>query len=252
MKALNNIVSFILSTVFWLFGAVMSVFWSLTGFLLWPLTLLMDRRNRSGQHAIVRLWGKTLVMGCPFWSIRVQGLEKIDRRKTYVIVANHQSMVDILAAVDALPLNFKFMAKKELFSIPFIGWQMRLAGYIALDRASRESGRKAIVKAIEWVERGASVLLFPEGTRSEDGRVKAFKPGAFKIAKETGVEILPVVIDGTGHALPKHSLKLDTRSDFQVTVLDPVSTAGLEPDELSEKVRLTMMEKLTSLRNGAK
>ncbi|MFA5391553.1 MAG: lysophospholipid acyltransferase family protein, partial [Candidatus Omnitrophota bacterium] len=171
----------------------------------------------------------------------------------YIIVANHQSLLDILAVCAALPINFKFLAKRELFQIPLMGWAMASAGYIPVDRASHKSGREAMMRITRVLEEGVSVLLFPEGTRSPDGKIRAFKMGAFKLALDNKVEILPVVVDGTGQALPKKSWLVKKKSTFIVSIGKPVPIENAgdgSMEEVKEKIRHEMTARLARLRHG--
>jgi 1-acyl-sn-glycerol-3-phosphate acyltransferase len=179
-------------------------------------------------------------------------MHNIDRKKKYVIIANHQSLLDILVVAATLPLNFKFLAKRELFYVPIMGWAMALAGYIPLNRSSHESGKMAVLKISKYLKKGASVLLFPEGTRSRDGRIHAFKMGAFKLSRETGCAILPVVIEGTGQALPKNSFFIRKKSTFTISIGKPVDLSDLGDESMEdakERVRHEMTGRLEKIRH---
>ena len=181
----------------------------------------------------------------------MSGRSNIEKGAHYIVVANHQSLLDILAVLAAVPVNFKFLAKKELFYVPFMGWSMAAAAYIPLDRGSHESGRKAMGKINAFLARKVSVLLFPEGTRSRDGKIQAFKSGAFKLARDNKVKILPVVVDGTGRALPKKTWFLKNRATFRVSIGKPVSfedLGNMTLEEAKEKIRHEMIGRLAKLR----
>ncbi len=182
----------------------------------------------------------------------VTGREHLQNGKHYIVIANHQSLLDILAVCAALPINFKFLAKRELFQIPLMGWGMASAGYIPVDRASHKSGREAVQKIARVLNMGVSVLLFPEGTRSPDGKIQAFKMGAFKLARDNKVEILPVVVDGTGQALPKKSWLIKKKSTFIVSIGKPVTLedfADSSMDEAKERIRHEMIGRLEHIRH---
>ena len=242
------------STVMWVGVSVLTLFFSLWDILIvWPLCLLMGDKTRSMIHAVSTVWARAIINWNPLWRLAVNGQANIRKGKNYIIVANHQSLLDILAVAASLPLHFKFLAKRELFYIPFMGWAMGLAGYIPVDRSSHESGKKAVFRISDLLKRGISVLLFPEGTRSPDGKIQGFKMGAFKLARENSVEILPVVIEGTGTALPKKSMLLRKRSIFAVSIGKPISMAeagGESLEEKKEKVRHEMIGRLAKLRHG--
>lgn len=241
------------SVIMWVGVSVLTVFFSMLDLLVvFPISLMIDHGTRRIVHQISVCWARGIIAWNPLWKLVVTGRENIQKGKNYIIVANHQSLLDILAVTAALPLNFKFLAKKELFYIPFMGWAMAMAGYVPVDRASHESGKKAVRKIGGLLKKGLSVLLFPEGTRSPDGKIHAFKMGAFKIAHEHDLEILPVVIDGTGTALPKKSLFLRRRSLFVVSIGKPVSLqklGDLPLEAIKEKVRHEMIGRLSKMRH---
>ena len=253
-KRLGYAAGLFYSFLMWTGTLVLTVFFTVADiFIAFPLSLLFEKGSGGFAHKVTNLWARGII-GCnPIWKLAVTGRSRIEKGKHYIVIANHQSMLDILVVAAALPLHFKFLAKKELFSIPFLGWAMSCAGYIPVDRASHESGRRAMKRIQALLAKGLSVLLFPEGTRSPDGKIHGFKAGAFKLARESGVEILPVVIDGTGSALPKRSLVLRNRTRFVVSIGKPVSFATLNDrslDEARESVRHEMVARLARLRHG--
>ena len=222
-------------------------------FIAYPLSLLVDHRGtRKILHSISADWGRTIIRWSSIWRLVVTGREHLQKGKCYIIVANHQSLLDILAVCAALPINFKFLAKRELFLIPFMGWAMAAAGYIPVDRGSHKSGREAIHRITRVLGKCVSVLLFPEGTRSPDGKIHAFKMGAFKLARDNKIEILPVVVDGTGQALPKKSWLIKKKSTFIVSIGKPVSLEDFPDssmDEAKEKIRHEMIGRLEHIRH---
>jgi len=218
-----------------------------------PLSLLSDRGSRWRVHQNSIRWARSIISFSPIWNLAVTGRENLQQGKHYIIVANHQSLLDILAVCAALSINFKFLAKRELFQVPFMGWAMAAANYIPVDRGSHKSGRDAMHRITGVLKRGVSVLLFPEGTRSPDGKIHAFKMGAFKLARDNKVEILPIVIDGTGQALPKKTFLIKKKSTFIVSIGKPVSLDDF-PDssleEAKEKIRHEMTGRLEHIRHG--
>ena len=188
--------------------------------------------------------------GVPTWRRKIEGLENIDKKKSYVIVINHNSMVDILALY-FLPLNFRWVSKREVFRIPYVGELLTIHGDIAIDRSKgADSMRKVTEDGKMWIGRGASIAMFPEGTRSKSGEMGRFKQGAFALAKEAGVEILPVVMHGTRTVLNKFYL-VNWRNVLKVSVLPPISAeevAATPMPELMEKTRTMMCEKYNQLR----
>ncbi|MEX2625570.1 MAG: lysophospholipid acyltransferase family protein [Ilumatobacteraceae bacterium] len=187
----------------------------------------------------------------PLWSFRVEGDVPDDPRRPYVVVANHESFVDILL-ISHLPMEMKWLSKQTFFKIPLLGWMMRLAGDIPLRRGERASALEALRQCRVRLDRRVSVMIFPEGTRSKDGLLGAFKDGAFATAIDAGVPVLPLVVHGTRTALRKHDWRLG-RSRAVVRVLAPVPTDGLGPDDvatLRERVRSMIADELAALHAG--
>ncbi len=186
----------------------------------------------------------------PFaWRIRVEGLENIDRNKAYVMTINHNSMADIIAMY-FLPLNFRWVSKREVFRIPVIGQLLTLHGDITIDRSrGADAMNKVIADGRKWIGRGASIAIFPEGTRSKDGEIARFKHGAFSLAKEAGVPILPVVVDGTRTMMK--GMLFNWRNRLTIKVLPPVPAdvvASTEQTELADMTRTMMVEGLAQVR----
>src|SRR5438093_5065216 len=227
-----------LSLVFWVFLVVSSIVLFPVALLIWALTAPVDRR-RALLHRFTCFWASLYTWLNPAWRVRVEGRERIRPDAAYVMVANHQSLLDILVLF-RLFVHFKWVSKIENFRVPFIGWNMTLNRYIKLRRGSRDSIARALRACELALAQGSSIMMFPEGTRSPDGRLRDFKPGAFTLAQRTGAPILPIVIEGTARALPKRGFVLQGRHAIRVTVLDPLPYAAFEGDEvgaLTERVR---------------
>ena len=178
----------------------------------------------------------------------VSGKENFRTDETYVIVSNHQSLVDILV-VFTLFRHFKWISKAELFNIPLIGWNMYLNGYVRLERGRNHSVKKMYQACEQHLQQGSSIYLFPEGTRSESGRLREFKEGAFALAKRQQTPILPIVINGSRTALPKNSLNFHGETNIQVTILrpiDPENFIDTPANELAKQVRSIIENKLDS------
>ena len=179
----------------------------------------------------------------PLWRFRVAGTMPADPRRPYVVVSNHESFVDILL-ISHLPWEMKWLSKAELFRIPVLGWLLRLAGDVPIQRGFGPSAVEAIAKCREVLADRVSVMIFPEGTRSTTADLLPFKDGAFRLAIDAGVPILPLVVHGTSTALPKHDWRFG-RSTAVVHVLEPVETTGLTPADvpaLKERVREMIVE----------
>jgi 1-acyl-sn-glycerol-3-phosphate acyltransferase len=174
----------------------------------------------------------------PFWRFRCAGTMPGDPRRPYVVVSNHESFVDILL-ISHLPWEMKWLTKVELFRVPVLGWMQRLAGDIPVKRGFGPSALEAMARCREVLAHRVSVMIFPEGTRSPTTDLLPFKDGAFRLAIDAGVPILPLALHGTGTALRKHDWRIG-RSTAVVRVLEPVETAGLTPADvpaLKERVR---------------
>src|SRR5438552_3244347 len=227
-----------LSLVFWVFLVVSSIVLFPVALVIWALTAPFDRR-RALLHRFTCFWASLYTWLSPAWRVRVEGRERIRPDAAYVMVANHQSLLDILVLF-RLFVHFKWVSKIENFRVPFIGWNMSLNRYIKLRRGSRESVTQMMEECERTLARGSSVMMFPEGTRSPDGRLQRFKPGAFSLAQQTHVPILPIVVEGTAEALPKRGFVLQGRHEIRVRVLDeiPYPSFAERPVELvAETVR---------------
>lgn len=188
----------------------------------------------------------------PLWSFRRHGTLPPDPRRPYVVVANHESFVDILL-ISHLPWEMKWLSKSEFFKIPVAGWLMRLAGDIPLVRDSAKSIVAAMKSAQERLDQRVSVMIFPEGTRSVSGELGEFKDGAFKLAVDAQVPILPLVVRGTRSALRKHDWRLGV-AEAAVYVLDPIDTTGLSRRDvkpLRDRVRAVIAAKQAELDGDA-
>lgn len=166
----------------------------------------------------------------PLWKFSVSGKIPDDPRRPYVVVANHESFVDILLLCE-LPFEMKWMSKSDFFKYPLVGWAMRAVGDIRLERGDRKSGIRALQEARDRIAKKVSVMIFPEGTRSADGNLQEFKEGAFRLAIDTGVPILPVAIVGTRSALVKHDWRFGV-AHAEARVLEPIPTDGLDKGDV--------------------
>ena len=226
------------STVFWLFLVVSSLLLFPVALLIWAVTALFDKRLVV-LHQFTCFWASLYSWLNPVWRVHVEGREKIDPKVAYVMVANHQSLLDILVLF-RLFVHFKWVSKIENFRVICIGWNMSLNRYIKLRRGDKESVEQMMAACEQTLREGSSIMMFPEGTRSADGRLKAFKHGAFTLAQRVGVPILPIVVEGTAAALPKRGFVLQGRHAIRIRVLDAIPyarVASLSVDALTEHVR---------------
>ncbi len=216
--------------------------------LLFLLTVLFDK-ERVALHWASRFWAEGIYRICPLWKLKVTGKERIDRKKNYVIITNHQSMLDI-PLMYTLPLTFKWVSKREVLKWPVFGLVLWMHGDILVKRGSSRSTRDMMRQAKEILGRGkTSVIMFPEGTRSKTGRLGHFREGAFAIAKYAGVGILPVVHEG--NASLNRGWRLRMPHTFQVRVLDPISpeeVAASTDRELAACLHDTMLAEHKTMR----
>lgn len=235
----------IFSFVFWAFMFVTCVAIFPLALLVWALTAPFDRRLRV-QHLLTCCWGSLYTWLNPLWRVQIQGRDKIRPGATYVMIANHQSFLDILVLF-RLFTHFKWVSKAEMFRIPCLGWNMTLNRYVKLRRGSAESIEQMMQACREHLAEGSSVMIFPEGTRSEDGRLRHFKHGAFTLARSASVPLLPIVIEGTSPALPKHGFVLGGPHAIKIRVLDEIPVdriADRDTEELVAEVRAQFAREL--------
>jgi 1-acyl-sn-glycerol-3-phosphate acyltransferase len=202
-------------------------------------TIVVDRRRYviAAFHGWV---GRQIVRINPFWRVRVVG-ETRAPRGTYVVCANHQSNADIFCLFFVRGNRWRWLAKRSLLRVPVFGWLMQIGGHISVERGERASGERALAQCRRWLERGVSVAFFPEGTRSETGEIKDFKMGAFRLAVDAQVPVLPIAITGTRDALPKHGWVMRERAEVRIRVLTPIPP-GQDPDALRTQVRTHLVE----------
>lgn len=204
------------------------------------VTLPFDR-NRVVAGRFLRIVGALLTRTFPPWRLSVEGT--FPGQGPYVVVANHQSMLDILL-LSHIPKEMKWVAKEELFKVPWVGWMLRMTGDIPVRRGDPESGGEALGKAKAYLARGMSVMMFPEGTRSTRGTMLPFKSGAFRLAIEAGVPVLPVAVSGTAHGMPKGGPWVRP-CRATARILEPVSVEGYRPED-APKLRDAVREKIAA------
>lgn len=197
--------------------------------------------SRSGFRWATRKWAEGMALG---WGMKVQahGVERVDPTGTYVFMANHLSHVDIVALFIALPMNVGFLAKKELRRVPFLGQAMVAGGHVFIDRERRERAVQALDDAAQQVAAGASIVVFPEGTRGGEERVQPFKKGGFHLARQANVPIVPVGIRGTRGIMTRDEFVIRP-GQVSVHIGTPIPPANFpDADSLSDAVRTRIAE----------
>ena len=237
------------SIIIWLIGiAFILIFFPVT-FIIWLLVLPFDK-DRIVVHWLLIYQSLILSYIIPIWKINVEGRDKVVKGMTYVVISNHQSILDILL-LNSLRLRYKWISKIENMKVPFLGWYLRMADYLTVDRGNSDSKEKMMADAYLCLRKGISVMIFPEGTRSADRGIGFFKRGAFQLAISAKTPILPVLIDGTGAILPKHGLIFGGFYKIIIRVFDPVMPESFgtnDCDLLAMKFHKMMADELVRLR----
>jgi 1-acyl-sn-glycerol-3-phosphate acyltransferase len=203
--------------------------------------------DRSGDLvlALARLWSR-VILGVPGVKLEVKVHTPLEPGRPYVFMPNHASMVDIWAVFVAIPASFRFIAKKQLARIPLFGWAMAAGRFIFIDRQNAASARRTMGEAARRIRSGQSVVIFPEGTRTRDGRLGPFKKGGFHLAMDSGAEIVPVAIKGSREVMPRGAA-LIRAGTVTLEVGAPIPTTGLtssDREALIQKVRSRVAEML--------
>ena len=201
------------------------------------LTYPFDRKGRIGHHC-ARLWGRSALLANGV-KVKVEGLEQIEGKGPFVFMSNHQGSYDIFALLGHLPFQFKWLVKKELFSIPFFGWTMAAAGYISIDRHGTRETVEAMNQAAQRIREGMSVVIFPEGSRSPDGSIQPFKKGGFTLAMKSKVPIIPISVAGSREIMAKDRLTASS-GEIRIKIGNPIET---EPYSLKD--RPALMERVS-------
>ncbi len=209
------------------------------------LALVISPLGPQRMHLFARFWGRS----CLFFAglkVQIQGVENIPRAGSAIYVSNHQSNFDIPIIYAGLPIQFRWMAKQELFRIPLFGLAMKRCGFIPIDRSNQRKTMHSIIAAAQRIKEGASVVIFPEGTRTPNGQLQEFKKGALLIAAKAQVPVVPIVIQG--------SYQIQAKGDWRIhggllrmEVLQPITTEGLKShdiDRLTTRVHDQIAEKL--------
>ena len=220
-------------TVFFLIPAV-----SLYTIVLGSISLVSTLVDRTGNfaHKCARAWAR-LILATTGVRVRVTGLERLDAGRSYVFAANHQSIYDIPIVFASIPFQLRIVAKESLGRIPFMGWHLHRAGHLLVDR--KNPGADIVEKMKRLVSESSSLIVFPEGTRSVDGRLGRFKKGSFLVALDARLPVVPITIDGSRQVMKKGRLMV-CPGEVRLTVHEPMPTDGVARDEVfrfAERVR---------------
>lgn len=222
----------------WIGNGAVYLLWLLVVVAWFPLVAVVflctawwDKRRWFTGRAF-RLGTRLLVGLNPWWSVRVEGQLPSRSSEPFVAVCNHESMADILL-IGTLPFDMKWLSKEQIARVPFLGWMMWMAGDIVVKRSDARSRGQSFDRMVTWIERGASIMIFPEGTRTRTGKLLPFRDGAFRLALETGRPIQPLTVTGTRKAIQADSA-LFGRAKVTVRILEQVSVEGMGLDDIDE------------------
>jgi len=248
---MKKLINRIKSLVIWVSIALLIIVW----LPVMALVRLLDRDEaRYYTGRCFRVLGKAISRINPRWRISYSVPPDLNDRTPYVIISNHLSNADI-PLISNIPWEMKWTAKRELFKVPFIGWMMRMAGDISVDRKAASRRASTLSQAEYYLKRKCSVIFFPEGTRSRNGKLGKFTSGAFELAVASGAAIVPIVVDGTQDALPRTSWVFSKDSDIRLKVLPPIPTNDMGKEQvpqLIEEVRSRILNQLAEWRNNQK
>lgn len=238
------------SIMIWFTGILFMVIFFPITFIIWFLVLPFDK-NRTIIHWLLIYQAVIVSYIIPVGKIKVEGREKALKGVTFVIISNHQSILDILL-LNCLRYRFKWISKIENMKVPVLGWYLRMAGYITVNRGDKDSKEKMMEEAYDCLKKGISIMIFPEGTRSPDGEIGFFKRGAFQLAITAKVPVLPVLIEGTRNILPKHGLIFGRYNNITIKIFDPVLPESFGTgncDELALSFHDKMVAELKEMRS---
>lgn len=230
-----------------LFCVLVAVVWTSIMFPVVCLAMLVTLDRSSSMWFVKVPWSRVLL-----WAggarLEVIGAEHVAQDRPHVFVSNHQSTIDIPTLFAAIPADFRFVAKKALMYVPLLGWYMWLARFVFVDRAKHKEAVASLEKAASQIRGGVSIVMFPEGTRSETCQVMPFKKGPFALAMKAGIPLVPVAIEGSGRLMPKNSWNI-TPGPIRVMIgrpIDPTQFAG-DRDALVKAVRDAVVEQNLAL-----
>lgn len=231
-----------LRTLFWFIPLV-----TISTVVCGTVSLLLAVVFRSGEpsHRVASFWAWTILKICMV-RVEVEGAGNLERGRTYIVASNHQSLFDTPIVFAYLPISFRILYKKSLNRIPFLGWHIFMSGHIGVERENPTKARESLEHAAERIRKGTSVVVFPEGTRSYDGVMRAFKKGSFRLAIKAGVPVVPMSIIGSHLVMQKGRVTVHPRS-VKLVIDGPIPTADLDEeqaDELAQQVRAVVSRNL--------
>jgi 1-acyl-sn-glycerol-3-phosphate acyltransferase len=230
----------------WTGCSLSTAFWA-------SLSILGGIFSKSGrlQHYCMRRWSRDNL-----WLSRarviIEGLENVDCHSPQIFVANHCGLHDILSLAAHLPVQFRWVAKKSLFNVPFMGWHMRRAGYIPIDRDDPRAAAKSIVAAAELIRGGINAIAFPEGRRSHTGKLGEFQSGAFALALRTEIPLVPIAVEGSHRVIVPQTLQVNPGTIIRIRIAKPINLALYKKSErqkLMGEVHEIINRNLEVLRN---
>jgi 1-acyl-sn-glycerol-3-phosphate acyltransferase len=195
---------------------------------------LFDSRGKI-QHACSRIWSR-LILWTSRVHLKVSGVERLKPGVSYVLCINHQSHMDIPIVLAALPMQFRFAAKKELFRIPFLGWHLRRSGHVPIDRENPRAAIRSLSQAAKTIQSGTPLVIFPEGGTSQDGRILPFKGGGFMLATRSGAEAVPIAICGSRQILAPRTYHV-RGGTVDVKIGQPIQSEEVSNTDLARAVR---------------
>jgi 1-acyl-sn-glycerol-3-phosphate acyltransferase len=242
--SIRKFIVFFIAAYTWIVVPALTVFFASAVVCCLPVAMLFDKR-RNLLHHLATGWAKSIIFFNPWWKFVIAGAENLPADDVPVVyVANHQSQADILV-VYLISRQFRWLAKESLFKVPFLGWAMSAAGYVPVKRGDRRSHSECMRRSAEHLKAGTSMLFFPEGTRSKDGKLQPFKGGAFKLAKESNVPLIPITVEGAAELLPKGSL-IPSVAIVKITIHPGINSSQMSEEELMLKARESIQSKLIS------
>jgi 1-acyl-sn-glycerol-3-phosphate acyltransferase len=236
-----------------IYSVIVWLLWLIETIILGSLATVAGLFDRTGRvaHHIARLWGRAFIISSGI-KVNIIGAENIVKDGPQIFISNHQGYFDIFSYTAYFPVQLRWIAKKELFKIPFVGWAMRAARYVSINRQVKKSAIRSIQEAVRLLNDGFSVVIFPEGTRSYDGKMLPFKRGSLIMINKTDAPVVPVTISGSYNIIRKKSLKIH-RGEINIMIDEPIYTSSMDKEEkgaLLEKIRAKIEGNLRELTGG--